>query len=217
MMKKKSQPAGRQGFTLIELLVVITLIGVLAIAVLSAINPIEQINKARDAGRRSDAAQLIKAEDRYYASNEEFPWNNSTTFSDYVAAVDLAFKQTAEKAGVGICGVASVPGTVAEVNIDANGCVNEGLLISSEELKSQFSKRKAFRLNAVKEDVLYVVKEANDPSVSVCFIPSSKAARTNWAKLKAVDLAATPSITDCAAEPTWVDADNSCFVCIPEE
>ena len=53
-----------KGFTLIELLVVITLIGILAVAVLSAINPIEQINKARDAGRRADAAQILKALDR---------------------------------------------------------------------------------------------------------------------------------------------------------
>ncbi|MBU1085313.1 type II secretion system GspH family protein, partial [Patescibacteria group bacterium] len=63
----------KKGFTLIELLVVISLIGVLAVAVLSAINPIEQLNKGRDAGRRADAAQIIKAIDRYYASYEAYP------------------------------------------------------------------------------------------------------------------------------------------------
>lgn len=203
----------KKGFTLIELLVVITLIGVLAIAVLSAINPIEQINKARDAGRRADAAQLIKAMDRYYASNEAFTWNNATEFSDPEDAVDNAFKQTAEKAGVGVCGGTSI---VVDGS-GATGCTTEGLLVSSEELKSQFSKRKAFRTSPVKEDVFYVVKELNDPSVSVCFIPSSKATRTTWASLKDVDLAATPAVIVCAADPTWEDADNSCMVCIPEE
>ena len=59
----------KKGFTLIELLVVITLIGILAVAVLSALNPIEQINKARDAGKRADSSQLLEALDRYFASN----------------------------------------------------------------------------------------------------------------------------------------------------
>ena len=66
------------GFTMIELLVVIAVIGVLAVAVLSSINPIEQINKGRDTGHRSDAAQLINAIDRYYAIHEIYPWNDAT-------------------------------------------------------------------------------------------------------------------------------------------
>ena len=61
----------KKGFTLIELLVVITLIGVLAVAVLSALNPIEQINKARDAAKRADSSQLLASLDRYFASNEK--------------------------------------------------------------------------------------------------------------------------------------------------
>lgn len=64
-----------KGFTMIELLVVISVIGVLAVAVLSAINPIEQINKGRDTRLRSDAEQLISAADRYYAIHEEYPWD----------------------------------------------------------------------------------------------------------------------------------------------
>ena len=42
----------QRGFTMIELLVVIAIIGVLAAAVLAAINPVEQISKGRDAARR---------------------------------------------------------------------------------------------------------------------------------------------------------------------
>src|SRR5262245_55443132 len=67
------------GFTMIELLIVIAIIGVLAVAVLSAINPIEQINKSRDTRLRSDASQLLSAADRYYASKEVYPWNVTTT------------------------------------------------------------------------------------------------------------------------------------------
>lgn len=68
----------RQGFTLIELLIVITLLGILAVAVLSAINPIEQINRSRDTSSRSDAEQLINAIERFYATVGYYPWKDST-------------------------------------------------------------------------------------------------------------------------------------------
>lgn len=67
----------RAGFTMIELLVVISVIGVLAVAVLASINPIEQVNKGRDTRTRSDAAQLLNAIDRYYAIQEVYPWNDT--------------------------------------------------------------------------------------------------------------------------------------------
>lgn len=74
------------GFTMIELLVVISVIGVLAVAVLSSINPIEQINKGRDVRANSDAAQLVNAIDRYYATQEKYPWNVSTYCAPNCAA-----------------------------------------------------------------------------------------------------------------------------------
>ena len=73
-MKKQSNRFALGGFTMIELLVVIAVIGVLAVAVLSSINPLEQINKGRDTKKRSDAAQILNAIDRYYASQETYPF-----------------------------------------------------------------------------------------------------------------------------------------------
>ncbi|MBN1263258.1 MAG: type II secretion system protein [Candidatus Pacebacteria bacterium] len=70
-MKKTS------GFTLIEMLIVIAVIGILAVAVLSAINPVEQMRKARDTRRRSAAAELLNALERYYATHEEYPGDYS--------------------------------------------------------------------------------------------------------------------------------------------
>jgi len=218
-----------KGFTLIELLVVITLIGILAVAVLSAINPIEQINKARDAGRRADAAQILKSIDRYFASTEEFPWNN-TGWTDAITPISAAFLGRASMNGVGVCGGdATTPATGAHVTetIGANGCTYDGLLIATEELKGQFTKRKAFRTTPAAEDKFYLVKIANDPSVSVCFVPSSKATRSKWnavtGQLKSLALAGDlpTTVQDCtdqfASEPTWVDNATSCYVCIPEE
>ena len=215
MLKKAS------GFTLIELLVVITLIGVLAVAVLSALNPIEQINKARDAGKRADSSQLLTAIDRYFASNEKFPWNN---YTDYSASVDLAFAATGEMIGVGVCGDPAVTNNAEAVNSNTGGCADEGYLVNTQELKSQFGKRPYFKSTVLDPDKLYLYKILNDPSVSVCFVPSSKATRDKADDVDTAlkDLGITggvpTGVTPCAAMPTdWSDLTEACFVCIPEE
>lgn len=66
-----------KGFTMIELLIVIAVLGILAVAVLSAINPLEQMRKARDSGRKSDAAELLNALERYYTSFGCYPWDSA--------------------------------------------------------------------------------------------------------------------------------------------
>jgi prepilin-type N-terminal cleavage/methylation domain-containing protein len=78
-MKKKISPAylsfrpNANGFTLIELLIVITILGVLATAVLLAINPLAQFAKARDARRKSELKQIHDALQRYYVLNGQYP------------------------------------------------------------------------------------------------------------------------------------------------
>ena len=57
-----------KGFTLVELLIVIAIIGVLAVVVLVAINPIEQLAKTRDSGRISTITQVGHAVQAYYTS-----------------------------------------------------------------------------------------------------------------------------------------------------
>ncbi len=48
----------RKGFTLIELLIVIAIIGTLAVVILLALNPVQQLARTRDAGRQSAVTQL---------------------------------------------------------------------------------------------------------------------------------------------------------------
>lgn len=68
---------GGVGFTLIELIVVIAMLGVLATVLITIINPLGQLAKARDAGRVSTMAQIRGALDEYLISNGDFPPPNS--------------------------------------------------------------------------------------------------------------------------------------------
>ena len=79
-----------KGFTLVELLIVIAIIGVLAVVVLVAINPIEQLAKTRDSGRISTVTQVGHAIQAYYTSHattalpypvELGPWSTNLTTS----------------------------------------------------------------------------------------------------------------------------------------
>lgn len=152
----------RGGFTMIELLVVIAVIGVLAVAVLSTINPIEQINKGRDTRTRSDAAQLMNAIDRYYAIQEEFPWNTDNTDNGY--------------AGVGLPADAFV--------YNAEGTANTGnawmdILASTEEVKQTF----ITRLQSADGNNVYIAKPTGSSStLYACFVPSSQALKLEAAK-----------------------------------
>ncbi|KKR11993.1 MAG: hypothetical protein UT39_C0001G0048 [Candidatus Woesebacteria bacterium GW2011_GWA1_39_21] len=57
------------GFTLIELLIVMAILGVLAVVVLVAINPVQQLARTRDAGRKAGVAQIGRALEAYYTSH----------------------------------------------------------------------------------------------------------------------------------------------------
>jgi prepilin-type N-terminal cleavage/methylation domain-containing protein len=78
-MRKKlsfivSAPSQR-GFTLIELLVVLGILGILAAALLAAINPVEQLKKAQDTSLKNVAAQFVSADVRYYSTHNALPWS----------------------------------------------------------------------------------------------------------------------------------------------
>lgn len=66
-------PKGYSGFTLIELLIVIAVIGVLAAVILVALNPLEQIARGRDSGRKNTLSQLVTALQSYAATNGAYP------------------------------------------------------------------------------------------------------------------------------------------------
>jgi len=63
-------PAQRKlfGFTLIELLIVIAILGILAAAVLVAVNPAKRQRQARDSARKNDIGQMATALQAYYTT-----------------------------------------------------------------------------------------------------------------------------------------------------
>lgn len=58
-----------RGFTLIELLIVIAILGILAAAVLVAVNPAKRQNQAKDANTKADIGSIATALQAYYTSN----------------------------------------------------------------------------------------------------------------------------------------------------
>lgn len=82
MIKKffgfKSSSSSEKGFTLIELLIVMGVLGILAAAVLIAIDPLQQFARGRDSGRKDSVATLGRAVQNYYTSNLGFPADNGT-------------------------------------------------------------------------------------------------------------------------------------------
>lgn len=62
-----------EGFTLIELLVIIAVIGVLATALVTIINPLEQFSRTRDSQRKSDLAHIQRALEQYYNDHNSYP------------------------------------------------------------------------------------------------------------------------------------------------
>ena len=68
---------GNKGFTLIELIVVIGILSILAAGLLMILNPFNQFQKATDARRKSDLAQIQRALEVYYQDHGQYPSNTS--------------------------------------------------------------------------------------------------------------------------------------------
>jgi hypothetical protein len=69
----------KSGFTLIELLVVVVVIGILAGITLVAYNGTQA--RSRDARRKTDVANIIKAMELYYSDNGQYPVPTGATGS----------------------------------------------------------------------------------------------------------------------------------------
>lgn len=192
------------GFTLVELLIVIGLLGAIAMIVIAAINPIEQANRARDTRFKADSAQLISAIDRYFAARQEFPWVTSGAATDN--DVSYGFVSAGDE-GIGICGA---------------DCTVDGLLLTNDELKSEFRNRDFIDNHGGTDNSkkLFLGKEqGTSESVYSCFIPSAKATRQSAISDSAVytinpgDGSRNVTTSCDADDANWIV--NGCYTCVP--
>lgn len=231
-MKRKNLALG---FTLVELLIVIALIGILSVAVLATIDPIEQANKAKDSAVQNDAAEVLNAYERYYAGQTSYPWVNIGAAAT-AYTVDSAVYLNSFNVGGGLCTSAAAP-TSATDNCSVDPTSHPGILIQSTELKDSFlAKGYAGTVAAVPgyKDMLYVVKRSSDSgnSIFVCYIPKAKANRQNTSHLYDLQITADTylptAFTDTNASPaTYFDGKyvntthnftttaTSLFKCVP--
>lgn len=73
-----------KGFTLIELLIVIALLGALAVALLAALDPLEQIKKGTDTGVRNTVAEIHGAMVRYSSlQGGQMPFSGTIDFTAF--------------------------------------------------------------------------------------------------------------------------------------
>jgi len=198
------------GFTLVELLIVIGLLGAIALIVISAINPIEQSNRARDTKFKADGSQLVSSIERYYTQKSEFPWTTLTPAT--YSSADTAFPFVSATAlDIGICGTS------------AAACSTDGLLIANDELKTEFRNRDFVKGDPTGIKAMMVGKAiGSSSSIYACFIPLSKSVRDKaCADGKVYTLSGstrtqlTAGSANCAASSaTWVSGPQ--YVCLPE-
>ncbi len=209
------------GFTMIELLIVISILGILAVAVLSAINPIEQINRGKDTGSQSDAEQLLSAIDRYYASNGTYPWQGSGSGA---AAYPSEYPYNGGNPPTTLQEISS-----AYVYVDIRGTYSTDTLVldelkSADEIKNAFVERLE---NATNQLYIYYDGTAGD-SVYACFKPLSKDFRKKAAKRcggsnDATTRSIPTDLTDAVAEvcdtaTVWSSPDSisdNIYYCLP--
>lgn len=151
-----------KGFTLMELLIVIGVLGILAAGLLAAIDPFEQLKKARDSNYRSGAIEFLQSLQRYYANHGYFPWRASGTACATDNSATLAPTTPVASLAAATVKVGSTQDTAIKTCIDD--------LIADGELKTTFSQG----LNTT----LYLSSWAKT-SVRVCYSPESKSVRND--------------------------------------
>ncbi len=142
---QRHSPVGKSGFTLIELLIVIGLLGALAVGLIGALDPFEQLKKGTDTGVRDLTNQVQTAVIRYYSIKNNMPW-----CPDGSGATCLTDPNKSD--------LDDAPMDTAVAN-----------MVSAGELKSDFTTIQSASLGKV-----FVSGSQANNTVAVCYRPASK-------------------------------------------
>lgn len=157
-----------KGFTLMELLIVIGVLGILAAGLLAAIDPFEQLKKARDTNNRSAAIEFLGSSQRYYATHGYLPWFKMTGAAYDCTSTSLDTLRVAAIASPWSTVLVNKTGTPGFEQATKD-CVDNTLGVDGE-IKTTFFDGLA--------TTLYVTS-GSTTRVSVCFPPESKSNRTD--------------------------------------
>ena len=78
-----------KGFTLIEVLVVMVIVGILAASTIVAVNPMRNINQAKDANVKSDMSQIIHGLKAYQTADGRYPNVGNPPLQNLVVSKDF--------------------------------------------------------------------------------------------------------------------------------
>lgn len=136
------------GFTLIELLIVIALLGALAVGLLAALDPFEQLKKGTDTGVRNTVSEIQGAVIRYYAIKNQMPWCDLADCSTFEDGMTEA--------------ITAVPADTLD-NTIAN-------IVTSGELKTDFA---TIAGDATLAKII-LFGSNDDATIQVCYKPTAK-------------------------------------------
>jgi len=195
----------KKGFTLIELIIGITILALLAVGLLAALDPAEQFAKARDTSTRNTLLEIFGAMQRYEAAQETYPEDVHDLADSTGAAIRTTVSGTSTYNFIG-----TVSGVEA---VDA--------LVTAGELKGNFKNAAGTTM-----DKIWIYKDAGtavagDGKLMLCFQATSKSFRlaagqyTLAAAPTAGDLgAAAPAQSGtCASAGTDLALRNVCVYC----
>jgi len=188
-----------KGFTLMELLIVIGVLGILAAGLLAAIDPFEQLKKARDTNNRSAAIEFLQSSQRYYANHGYLPWYKQTVSGTYdcTTASDTLTDATTVSPWPTV--LVNKPGSTGH-DATMKTCVDNTLLLDGE-IKSTFFDGLS--------TTLYVTS-GSTTRVGVCFPPESKSNRSDGQTI--YNIATAGVITDgCTAAQRDAGQCVQCF------
>jgi len=192
----------KKGFTLIELLIVIAILGLLAVSLIVAIDPVEQINRANDSAKRQLATNALSGMQRYFANKQFSPNCNPATSA---------------------CTGLQIPlNTPTLLNATGFANINAALNVAGETNSTT-----SFSGNTQASNVYAVFKyptgstSNSDVTPSLCWRPSSKAQKTSAdqsdinSTIWQLNLT-TGDITQGSAAQCPATASNTCYQCIQQ-